>query len=67
MLEKSKDHDRSVGDVGVELIPITENGNTRGMCPSAYTRARGSRSSSHDSNVDAGRRLDKFPFLRKYL
>lgn len=44
------------------------DGSTRGMCPSAHTRCiQGSRAPSHDRNVGAGRGLDKFPFLRKYL
>lgn len=44
------------------------DGSTRGVHPSARTRAhRGSRASSYDRNVGAGRGLDKFPFLRKYL
>lgn len=67
MLEKSKDHDRSIGDAGVELIPITEMA-VLAECTPMHRRAhRGSRASSYDRNVGAGRGLDKFPFLRKYL
>lgn len=67
MLEKSKDHDRPIGDAGVELIPITEMAYSRNVPECTYTRAPGDpRASSHDRN-GAGRGLDKFPFLRKYL
>lgn len=39
MLGKSKDHDRSIGDAEVELIPITEMA-VLAECTRMHTRAR---------------------------
>lgn len=76
MLEKSKDYDRPIGvrgaegrggDVGVELIQITETA-VLAEFAQVHIRAYGDpRAPSHDRNVGAGRGLDKFPFFRKYL